>query len=234
MRDQLKNERYFKKFIKEDTKRMQWFAEKLAKGEVQEERIFPVKAQVHDLKLGILTARYSKGEPISSLREDFLELLKEWEEVLEPDYYNKNLKMISLAVLFHADHDALKKIQAMLSGAGVRDWLFDFLLCSALGEETDEGIALLFPDSLWLLKEMVYSANRTEMLEKYLAGWYNEDCGCYKAHESRENIYYGYWSFEAGAMARILRLDDTALREAKYYPYDLVHYGEQNSLQKSD
>lgn len=226
MRDHLKSERYFKKFIKEDSKRVQWFEEKLAGGEVQSERIFPVRAQVHDLKLGILTARYSRGEPLSHLRKDFLELLKEWEEVLEPDYYNKNLKMIALAVLFQADHDALTKIQTMLSGAGVKDWLYDFLLCSSLGEEMKEETALLFPDSFRLLKEMAYSADRTELLEKYLAGWYSEDCGCYKAHESRENIYYGYWSFEAGAMARLLLPDDAALRETAYYPYDLVHYAQ--------
>ncbi|MDD7379168.1 MAG: DUF1911 domain-containing protein [Lachnospiraceae bacterium] len=36
--------------------------------------------------------------------------------------------------------------------------------------------------------------------------------------------YYGYWSFEAGAIAKILNLDDSSLKDVPYYPYDLVHY----------
>jgi len=46
----------------------------------------------------------------------------------------------------------------------------------------------------------------------------------YDHHKSDNNIYYGYWSFEAGAVVKILRLDDTELKGVKYYPYDLVHY----------
>ena len=44
------------------------------------------------------------------------------------------------------------------------------------------------------------------------------------SHKSSENVYYGYWSFEAGAIAKILNLDDSSLKDVPYYPYDLVHY----------
>lgn len=64
-----------------------------------------------------------------------------------------------------------------------------------------------------------------KMLEKAeIKDWYNEDCGCYETHKSKQNIYYGYWSFEAGAIAKILNLDDSRLKDVPYYPYDLVHY----------
>ena len=43
-------------------------------------------------------------------------------------------------------------------------------------------------------------------------------------HKSDRDLYYGYWSFDAGAIAKILELDDTALKDVSYYPYDLVHY----------
>lgn len=42
--------------------------------------------------------------------------------------------------------------------------------------------------------------------------------------ESKQNIYYGYWSFEAGAIAKILNIDDDSIKNISYYPYDLVHY----------
>ena len=62
-----------------------------------------------------------------------------------------------------------------------------------------------------------------EYLEKY---WYvgHKNMGWYDIHKAKEKLYYGYWSFEAGAIAKILNLDDSNLKDVPYYPYDLVHY----------
>ncbi|MEH7450841.1 PoNe immunity protein domain-containing protein, partial [Bacillus toyonensis] len=45
----------------------------------------------------------------------------------------------------------------------------------------------------------------------------------YDAHENKHDIYSGYWSFESGAIAKILKLDDSTLKDSSYYPYDMVH-----------
>ena len=50
------------------------------------------------------------------------------------------------------------------------------------------------------------------------------NCRWYDIHKAKEKLYYGYWSFEAGAIAKILNLDDSNLKDVPYYPYDLVHY----------
>ena len=65
--------------------------------------------------------------------------------------------------------------------------------------------------------------NKKEYLEKY---WYvgHKNMGWYDIHKAKEKLYYGYWSFEAGAIAKILNLDDSNLKNVPYYPYDLVHY----------
>lgn len=39
---------------------------------------------------------------------------------------------------------------------------------------------------------------------------------------------FGYWSFESGALVKILGLDDSSLKEVQYYPYDMVHWNENN------
>ena len=64
------------------------------------------------------------------------------------------------------------------------------------------------------------------LLFSYLKKWYNKhnECGWHDSHKSKQNLYYGYWSFEAGATAKILGIDDSDIRNCKYYPYDLVHY----------
>jgi hypothetical protein len=43
-------------------------------------------------------------------------------------------------------------------------------------------------------------------------------------HKSQWNIHSGYWSFESGALVKILGLDDSSLKDTQYYPYDMVHW----------
>ena len=81
------------------------------------------------------------------------------------------------------------------------------------------------PDIFQIMKELVKERDKSDLLEKYLKeDWYNKEYECYEVHKSDQNIYYGYWSFEAGAIAKILNLDDSNLKNVPYYPYDLVHY----------
>lgn len=56
--------------------------------------------------------------------------------------------------------------------------------------------------------------------KKWLRG--HSDYGWTKAH--KEAGYYGLWSFEAAAIAKIFNLDDSKLKEDNHYPYDLRHY----------
>ena len=83
------------------------------------------------------------------------------------------------------------------------------------------------------MKELVKERDKSDLLEKYLKeDWYNKEYECYEAHKSSQNIYYGYWSFEAGAIAKILNLDDSNLKDMPYYPYDLVHIKDKISVEK--
>ncbi|MCH5343417.1 MAG: DUF1911 domain-containing protein [Acetatifactor sp.] len=225
MRDRIKELEYFNNFINEDLARINKFKDKLERGEVKQERVFAVKAKMHDLKLGILIAKYSRGDDILTLKEDYLKLVDDWEEVWEAEYYNKILKMLSLAVLFAIEKTSVDKIKNLLEKSNIDDWLLAFLINSFSGEQTEENKNLLFCEAFYTLKKVVYKDNKIELLKEYLCKeWYNKDCGCYEAHKSKQNIYYGYWSFEAGAIAKILNIDDRNLTDAPYYPYDLVHY----------
>lgn len=128
MRDTIKDIKYFTTFINEEQARVKKFSGKLKNGEVKEDRIFPVKSKMHDLKLGILIAGYSKGDELSILEKEYQGLIDDWEEVWEPEYYNKNLKMISLGILFQADSAFAQKVKNMLKSSNINDWLYDFLL----------------------------------------------------------------------------------------------------------
>ena len=98
-------------------------------------------------------------------------------------------------------------------------------MCSWIGSEMEnKDVDLIFPKDFSLLQKVVLTHNKRESLQEYLSCWYRGDCGCYEAHKSSQKIYYGYWSFEAGAAAKILNIDDTGMEHMPCYPYDLVHY----------
>jgi hypothetical protein len=56
--------------------------------------------------------------------------------------------------------------------------------------------------------------------------WYHghRDTAWYNRHKRKNSTYDGYWSFESGAIAKIMGLDDSGWEDLKYYPYDMVHY----------
>ncbi len=56
--------------------------------------------------------------------------------------------------------------------------------------------------------------------------WYkfHRDAYWYDTHNLENNCYQGYWAWDIGAAVKILGLDDSELKDCKYYPYDLVHY----------
>ena len=68
---------------------------------------------------------------------------------------------------------------------------------------------------------------KISILRDYIENkWYkaNVDVGWYDSHKSKVDVYTGYWSFEAGAVAKILGLDDSSLKDQQYYPYDMFHF----------
>ncbi|MDR0574163.1 MAG: DUF1911 domain-containing protein [Tannerella sp.] len=60
----------------------------------------------------------------------------------------------------------------------------------------------------------------------------HSDTGWYNDHKNGGNLHYGYWSFESGALVKILGLDDSSLKDMQYYPYDMVHWTDEKSLSK--
>lgn len=116
-------------------------------------------------------------------------------------------------------------IGPLLCNSNINDWLYNYLIY-----EKKEN-SLLFEDVYGDLKNIIESNSNSKILEikNYLESkWYklHSDCGWYDSHKGKQNTYYGYWSFEVGAVVKLLSLDDSVLKNTKYYPYDLVHFGD--------
>lgn len=228
MRDCLKDVQYFNEFLEEEEARIQKFQAKLDNNEVKADRILPVMSKIHNMKLGVLIAKYSKGENTDDLIQNYNDLIEKLPEVWEPDFYIKNLWLISIGIMLDTDNSMLDIIRKLVVKSEKNDWLYNFLFEYKSNNIEDIAGELEFPQEYQMLYEIAISEEeRSKRLEEYIENiWYNahKDCGWYDSHKNKQKLYFGYWSFESGAMAKILGIDDDKLKNVPYYPYDLVHY----------
>ncbi len=163
-------------------------------------------------------------------RTEFIELLNDM-----PLYWNENssyvdmLWMMSLSILFEVSKEEFCVISDLVEKYNRNDALLDFFInykVHGIVGKIEGEYSYGFPYDK-LADIIADKRNCTDGLKEYLQKyWYigHKDMGWYDIHKAKEKLYYGYWSFEAGAIAKILNIADDSLKNVKYYPYDLVHY----------
>lgn len=225
VRDNLKSETYFNIFLDEEMARIDKFTSKLENNEVREGQILPVQIKLHNLKLGVFIARYSKGAKVENLIPLYSSLIDSWSAVWSPDTYVKNLWLFSLGKLLNCDDTQKQCMINMLEQSGVDDLLFNFIL----GRKNSSKSCLIHPEIYSELYKAIDSSpdKATLYIKEYVSNiWYraHKDCGWYDSHKSNQNLYTGYWSFEAAAVAKILGVNDFDMDSIPFYPYDLAHF----------
>ena len=104
------------------------------------------------------------------------------------------------------------------------DYLIDFVF---LGFESDIDInKISFQREYKKLTKYIDDRTKETFL-KYLRGWYRSHLhsSWYDSHKNEKfKLYFGYWCFEAGAIAKRLGFIDDDLKNEQYYPYDMVHF----------
>ncbi|MDX0371791.1 DUF1911 domain-containing protein [Sinorhizobium meliloti] len=74
---------------------------------------------------------------------------------------------------------------------------------------------------------MLYCAgkDRALQLDGFMQRWYPamSDAHWHESHLSRFDEYFGYWCFEAAAVAKLLDIPDDHHKDHPNYPYDARH-----------
>ena len=228
MRDTLRSKEYFDTFIHEEEEDgVKMFEECIAKGEIEEDRIDSIKDEILLIKMGIIIAKYSRGDSIKVIKQEFEGMLNSFYESWNSEVYEDNLIFASIAYLLGVDNVKLNKIREKLIESETYDYLIDFVLVGS--DTTMEKEKISFPRPYKKLLRSIECEDK-EALEKYLRGWYKgcQDSSWYDTHKIEDdNLYYGYWCFEAGAVAKRLGFSDEDLKNEQYYPYDMVHFVEE-------
>ena len=224
MRDTIKTKEYFDEYILKMLNGAKRFEDGIEAGEYKEDRILHVKDYILQKKIGIIIAKYSRGDTIEEIKREFESIIDLFCEAWDDTVYDSNISFASLSYLLGIDSDKMDLIKNKLKKSKIYDSLMEYILTGDKSNLDEEKLS--FPSSYKKIVKAINNEDKNTFL-KYLRGWYKNHLrsAWYGTHESKTPyVYYGYWCFEAGAIVKRLQLDDSDLKNEQYYPYDLVHY----------
>lgn len=200
---------------------------------------------------GALIIRYTAGEPVEALIKPLERLIQNFEAYQgalakyegvanispfnldeSPSDYEEFVQIVSLCILLHRN-DLLARFVLLTDAAGFygEDTLYEDLLRKVLPGRADlDG---WFHAVYTLLIQSIYAGNKADaskLLNEYCAQWYSSfgelQTGWHDTHlsiDGDDGSYFGYWAFEAGAIAFLYGIDDSIVDQT-VYPRDLVEY----------
>ncbi len=178
-----------------------------------------------------IRAKYSLGEDISVIEEDFHNAIYDLENTGSREIgYLSLIWMISLGILLETNKKNMERLKKIVDTKNMNDAVIDFLLCASDFGYTNMTNRYYKENPYAKTREIIELAQtnkkeaskrlQTYMEKEWFKGHYDYEWK--NAH--KEPGYVGYWSFETAAIVKILELDDISLKDNNHYPYDLAHY----------
>ena len=173
-------------------------------------------------------AHYSVGDSKEVVCYSLLQTIDAFEQGFHFDDgygdYDTMIWLLSLGVLCDISIEDFKRITDILQ----RDGANDTLLSTIITYKQPGWQASNAP----VIQQHPYSKatglENAQDIKNYLDKvWYqgHSDSYWHGLHKNkRVNNYFGYWSWESAALAKIKNIDDSSLKNQKYYPYDAVHW----------
>ena len=185
-----------------------------------------------DYKTIALITSYSMGEDIEKVYTQYFSIIPHMENNWKKDGgYIDMVWMLSIGIMLEIEYDMFIKLSDIVKRDDPNDFLIDNLINyrnPLWGIKSDKFMSKIpyqaTKEIISLTK--VDKENALNQLKKYLTKeWYKGHSSA-SWHNSHKHgiIHFGYWSFESGALVKILGLDDSSLKDTQYYPYDMVHW----------
>ncbi|MGV6945736.1 PoNe immunity protein domain-containing protein [Sphingobacterium kyonggiense] len=232
MRVDIKDLEYFKNYIELNVDDIKFYKEGLANNTTPKDRIWAVKRSIFTTSLHTVIAMYSSGLSIEEMKNEFKNTINYlrggWENSsseISLDDYVLIIWMLSLGILLHADDSDFNKIVDVLDKSQQSDGILDLIISNRITNRKINS-NLLYPNQFEFLKTLYETKNLSSLKEYLDKKWYGKFASTYwyQNDKNKNEVFFGYWSFESGAMVKILGLDDSLIKDQQYYPYDLVHW----------
>lgn len=238
IRDKLKDLKYFEFYLEFENESIQEFSvdlERLIQERGEEDKgVKNGLISLYGFHFNKLRALYSMGASLIELKNFYYESVEIVSKVWKSKTFSyvQLLWMFSIGIMLEIEDKEFNKLVALIERDGLQDYLLDILIKYRNPNWGKQSSTFQF-DTPYKALEKVIELSPTnkqhaiEGLKYYLdKEWYNghNDAAWYNCHESKHDVYSGYWSFESGALVKILDLDDSILKHQQYYPYDMVHW----------
>ena len=216
-------------FIKRDLLEYKEF-----ENEWQSDRVYSHFARTFMYQYQIMISKYSLGLPILDLVEDYKHSISFMEKGWKAESgYVQMVWMLSIGILLEIEQENFDKLITLVERDGLKDFVVDFLISYRKPSRQKQSNDFQFSKPYKAIQEIISLETNDKQtavirLQKYLQKeWYSghKGSGWHDDHKSKWGVHFGYWSFESGAIVKILGLDDSSLKDQQYYPYDLVHWG---------
>lgn len=196
-----------------------------------DEVIANIKGTINVLSEEVLVATYTAGYSIEKFKEEYLKYVDSLIPVWQSNSgYDAMLWSLSIGILLDIDEVTFDQLVDLVKKDDPEDYLIDYLI-QFRHPEWKIRINYNFPRPYGFTRKIIEEENSEKavaLLKEYLTKkWYQ---GCreeswYNLHKENIDNYYGYWSFESGALCKIKCLDYKQLEGLPYFPYDLVAEG---------
>ena len=226
MRDKLQTESYWKNKIDKYNDMLLEMEEKLQN--VSSDRIIPTKQYIELKRLELMISMYSAGANLDECKKLYIINLNNLSECKNQfESYVDLIWYISLGVLFKINEEEVEQLERMISQKFSDDKLVCYLM-KYLKDNYQDGKTYFMKNPYENLDILISSDvyNLGDYMNNYLTKWYKAHSfeSWYNSHNREDNLYFGYWSFELGAIIKIKGLNNEEFKDINYYPYDLVEY----------
>ena len=239
IRDKLKDRKHFEKMLEKRLTSINKYKAYLTT-EQESELFFCYMVGVDSMD--IIQIRYSMDGGLKELQKNYMDSFDYFlrDNSCDNPVYDDILNRISLGILLNIPDENFMQlvdyVQRLDEEAKPADWTPDLLLWFLLNsrlkdnEKRTHAQKLGFPrecKGLYKVTQATDSKAALKALKDYIGKWYNlnKDAPWYNSH-LKKNCYSGYWAWEVAAVAKVMHIDDTDLKDNPYYPYDMVHWEE--------
>ena len=173
-------------------------------------------SNIISLKLDIIMYKYTLGSELSELREEYLVLLDQ----VDKTSYNfgfRDCSVLALGILFEEGIEKFEKLISIMDRVKKHDLMYDYIV-NACGFKRKFYSDVFWDDDFEFMKEVIELAQKDkEQASKKLV--YH-----FKTNWNDSTRPYGNWLWDCAAIVKILKLDDSELKDNPHYPYELAHY----------
>lgn len=190
-------------------------------------------------RIDVMRGKYSLGEKNKLIESDFNCAMNNLENIREKEVgYLNLLWMISLGILFETEKQNMERLAKIVERQNMEDFIIDYLLiASDIGWKKIRNIfekEIPYTNTKEIIElAQMDKKEASKRLQTYIENeWFQGHYDYEWRNAHKEPGYLGFWSFETAAIAKILDLDDSGLKDNNHYPYDLTHY--KNSMTFKD